>query len=38
MVFGIIATDRKKIIPGFFPSGLQITADAYLDVLKIVVN
>ena len=34
MVFGVIASDGEKKMTVFFPSGLKITADIYLDVLK----
>ena len=34
MVFGLIVSGGKKMPTVFFPCGLKITADAYLDVLK----
>jgi hypothetical protein len=37
MVFGLVASDGKKMPPFFWPKGTKINADAYIDVLQNVV-
>jgi inhibitor of nuclear factor kappa-B kinase subunit alpha len=38
MVFGLVASDGKKMDPFFWPKGTKINADAYIDVLSNVVK
>jgi len=38
MVLGVVASDGSRMPPYFFPKGLKITTEVYLDVLKTVVK
>ena len=38
MVFGVVSSEGHIMPPYFFPQGLRINADAYIDVLKMVVK
>jgi transposase len=38
MMFGLVASDGKKMPPFFFPVGTKINSDVYVDLLKTVVK